>query len=162
MAKLARGLAHERRRLRADGLHQLGQGHGADERVKAHAAPVLEGHGLARGRHRRHARAQRKLPFQQRQEAVHERLETAAQRIAEARVGADGFLYRLQRALDHFLQVGQRHASAQPRGFHLAQRHGPQLAVVGNGEVLGHAAAPDLVDEFLEIARCHRHMGQGG
>jgi hypothetical protein len=61
-----------------------------------------------------HARPEFHLAAQLGNESVHERLETTAQWIAEARVRPLGFGHRAQCPVDHFLEVRHRHPAAEP------------------------------------------------
>src|SRR5436305_1573224 len=77
--------------------------------------------GALRRQYAPHFGFQLELALHERDKAVHERLEPAAQRIAEARVRALRLGHRLQRAVDHLLEIRQRHASAEPRCLHFGE-----------------------------------------
>ena len=142
---------HLFRRLVADRLDQFRQRHRGHQVVVAEAAPVAQCDDVFARQHLHDVGIQLDLALDVRQEPVHQRLEAALQRIAEAGVRAQRFRRRFQRALDDFFQVRQRHAAAQPRRLHLGQRHGPDLAVIRDGEMLRDALAPDFINELLEV-----------
>src|SRR5690242_18130869 len=103
-------------------------------------------------RDRRHARIQAQTPFQMRQEAIHQSLEAAPQRISKASIRPHGLWHGRQRTIDHLFKVRQRHSPAKPRSLHFAERYSPQLPVIGNCEVLGDTRPPYLIDELLKVA----------
>ena len=145
-----RGL-HALRRGVANQPDQLRQRHGADQVVISEAPPVGKCDQVFLRQQLDDVRIQLDLAADVRQEPRHQRLETAPDRIAEARVRAHRRANRLKCTFDNFLEVRQRHPAPKPGRFHLAQRHRPQLLVVRNREVFGDACAPDLINELFEI-----------
>ena len=75
---------------------------------------VRQGDHMFFRQHLRHLGVQLHLAPDQRQETVHQRLETAAAGVAETGVRSHRPRHGAERAVDDFAQVGQRHPPAQP------------------------------------------------